>query len=111
MMIGATGSGRKRAEELLAQVDLESNLDHLPSQLSGGEQQKVAIARALINDPMIIIAAEPTANLDSVAAADVISVFQSLNRESDHTIVMVTHEPEETAAGNRVMTIADGLIR
>jgi ABC-type lipoprotein export system ATPase subunit len=111
MMIGATGSGRKRAEELLAQVDLESNLDHLPSQLSGGEQQKVAIARALINDPMIIIADEPTANLDSVAAADVISVFQSLNRESDHTIVMVTHEPEETAAGNRVMTIADGLIR
>jgi len=80
MMIGATGSGRKRAEELLAQVDLESNLDHLPSQLSGGEQQKVAIARALINDPMIIIADEPTANLDSVAAADVISVFQSLNR-------------------------------
>lgn len=110
MMIGASGSARKRAEELLAQVDLKSNLDHLPSQLSGGEQQKVAIARALINDPMIIIADEPTANLDSVAAADVISVFQSLNRDSEHTIVIVTHEPEETASGNRVLTIADGLI-
>ncbi len=111
MMIGAGGSARKRAEELLAQVDLESNLDHLPSQLSGGEQQKVAIARALINDPMIIFADEPTANLDSIAAADVIRVFQALNREEDHTIVMVTHEAEETASGNRVMTIADGLIR
>ncbi len=111
MMIGARGSARKRAQELLARVDLENNLDHLPSQLSGGEQQKVAIARALINDPMIIFADEPTANLDSIAATDVISVFQSLNREADHTIVMVTHEPEETACGNRVITIADGLIR
>ncbi len=111
MMIGAAGSARKRAEELLHQVDLESNLDHLPSQLSGGEQQKVAIARALINDPMIIIADEPTANLDSIAAADVISIFQTLNREEDHTIVMVTHEVEETTCGNRVIALADGLLR
>ncbi len=111
MMIGASSGAKKRAIELLHQVDLESNLDHLPSQLSGGEQQKVAIARALINDPMIIIADEPTANLDSIAAADVISVFQSLNREEDHTIVMVTHEIEETTSGNRVVTIADGVLK
>lgn len=111
MMIGASSGAKKRAVELLHQVDLESNLDHLPSQLSGGEQQKVAIARALINDPTIIIADEPTANLDSIAAADVISVFQALNREEDHTIVMVTHEVEETSCGNRVVTIADGLLR
>ncbi len=111
MMIGATASARRRATDLLAQVDLESNLDHLPSQLSGGEQQKVAIARALINEPTIIFADEPTANLDSIAAADVIRVFQALNREEDHTIVMVTHEPEETACGNRVITIVDGQLR
>ncbi len=111
MMIGAAGSARRRAEELLHQVDLESNLDHLPSQLSGGEQQKVAIARALINDPTIIIADEPTANLDSIAAADVISIFQTLNREEDHTIVMVTHEVEETTCGNRVIALADGLLK
>ncbi len=111
MMIGASADAKKRAIELLHQVDLESNLDHLPSQLSGGEQQKVAIARALINDPTIIIADEPTANLDSIAAADVISVFQTLNREEDHTIVMVTHEIEETTCGNRIITIADGVLK
>ena len=101
---------RKHAGELLAQVDLESKWDHLPSQLSGGEQQKVAIARALINDPVVIYADEPTANLDSIAAADVMRVFKKINQDGNRTILMVTHEAEETVYANRVIRLADGRI-
>jgi len=101
---------QKRAGELLAQVDLESKWDHLPSQLSGGEQQKVAIARALINDPVVIYADEPTANLDSVAAADVMRVFKKINEDGKRTILMITHEQEETVYANRIIRLADGRI-
>jgi ABC-type lipoprotein export system ATPase subunit len=83
---------------------------HLPSQLSGGEQQKVAIARALMNDPAVLFADEPTANLDLVSAQDVLSIFERLNQEEKHTIVMVTHEHEETIYGNRIITLSDGKI-
>jgi putative ABC transport system ATP-binding protein len=108
LMLGKPSSGRNRAKELLASVDLEGKLDHLPSQLSGGEQQKVAIARSLINDPTVVFADEPTANLDTQAAADVLRVFKRLNEEQGHTIVMVTHEQEETAFGNRAIRLKDG---
>ncbi len=110
MMIEKTSSSRKRAVELLNMVDLKGREDHLPTQLSGGEQQKVAIARALINNPVVVFADEPTANLDSVAADDVLKVFTRLNEEFDRTIVMVTHEREETAYGNRIIKLADGVI-
>jgi putative ABC transport system ATP-binding protein len=108
LMMGKPSATRERAKELLASVDLEGKLDHLPSQLSGGEQQKVAVARSLINDPTVVFADEPTANLDTQAAADVLGVFKRLNEEEGHTIVMVTHEQEETAFGNRVITLKDG---
>jgi putative ABC transport system ATP-binding protein len=108
MIIGNPKPGRKKAAELLEAVELKGKHDHLPSQLSGGEQQKVAIARSLINDPMVMFADEPTANLDTVAAAEVLDVFKKLNEEQGRTIVMVTHEQEETEYGNRLIRLADG---
>jgi putative ABC transport system ATP-binding protein len=110
MMLGPISACRKRAEDLLTMVGLQKHNQHLPSQLSGGEQQKVAIARALINNPQILFADEPTANLDTVAAKEVMLLFQKLNREQKHTIIMVTHEPEETAFANRVIQMTDGRI-
>jgi putative ABC transport system ATP-binding protein len=110
MMIEKTSTCRERARELLAAVELEEQIDHLPRQLSGGEQQKVAIARALMNDPSLILADEPTANLDLIAASEVLDIFTMLNQVADHTIVMVTHEFEETTYGNRIVTLTDGTI-
>ena len=99
-----------RAMELLKKVGLEKRMRSLPNQLSGGEKQKVAIARALINDPAIIFADEPTANLDTVAANSVMDILKKINIEERHTIVMVTHEPEEEKYANRIITLADGKI-
>jgi len=110
MMIERTDVCRKKANETLNLVGLDEQAYHLPSQLSGGEQQKVAIARALMNDPAVLFADEPTANLDLVSAQDVLSVFERLNKEEQHTIVMVTHEHEETIYGNRIITLSDGKI-
>jgi len=110
MMLEKTSACKQRARELLAAVELKEQADHLPSQLSGGEQQKVAIARALINDPAVIFADEPTANLDLVSAHEVLDIFYMLNTVANHTIVMVTHEHEETVYGNRLITLSDGKI-
>jgi putative ABC transport system ATP-binding protein len=110
MVLGPTREAKKRAEGLLERIELAHCADHLPGQLSGGEQQKVAIARALVNTPSIIYADEPTASLDSVAAREVLGIFMRLNREDRHTIVMVTHEEEETHSARRVLQLTDGRI-
>jgi putative ABC transport system ATP-binding protein len=110
MMIESISSCRERASKLLDLVGLEGLHDHQPNQLSGGEQQKVAIARSLINDPVVLFADEPTANLDSVAAEEVMQLFGKLNREDDRTVVMITHEAEEANLGNRLIRLADGVI-
>jgi len=110
MMLKSTAVCREQAREMLGLVGLDEQASHLPSQLSGGEQQKVAIARALMNSPTVLFADEPTANLDLVSAQDVLTVFERLNKEENHTIVMVTHEYEETIYGNRTITLSDGKI-
>jgi len=110
MMIDSVGTCRKRALDLLELVGLKGLEKHQPNQLSGGEQQKVAIARSLINDPVVLFADEPTANLDSVAAGEVMHLFASLNAEHQRTVVMITHEQEETRLGNRLIRLADGVI-
>lgn len=110
MMIEKNRLCRKRAEGLIKLVGLEGLGSHLPNQLSGGEQQKVAIARSLVNDPVVVFADEPTANLDSVAAGDIMALFKRLNEEHDRTIVMITHEQEEAQLGNRLIRLADGEI-
>jgi ABC-type lipoprotein export system ATPase subunit len=99
------GLGRRALE----QVGLGDRVEHRPSELSGGQQQRVAIARALVNEPDLLLADEPTGNLDATSAADVLSVFESLNR-AGRTIVLVTHDPNVAAHCARVARIEGGRI-
>jgi putative ABC transport system ATP-binding protein len=97
------------AKEALERVGLGHRLDHIPAHLSGGEQQRVCIARALINEPRIILADEPTGNLDQENGRNVLSLIQELH-EDGHTIIMVTHNPEIADMGDRTIKIIDGRI-
>jgi len=102
-------AARSRARELLARVGIADQADKLPSALSGGQQQRAAIARALANDPVVILADEPTGNLDSHTAAAVLELLASLAREGK-TVVIVTHELDIERIANRVITLADGRV-
>ncbi len=101
---------RQRALKALAQVGLADRVHHTPNQLSGGQQQRVAIARALVTDPPLLLADEPTGNLDSRTSYEVLALLQKLNRESGITIVLVTHEPDIAACASRVVLVRDGRI-
>lgn len=98
----------KKARTAIEAVGLTHRLSHFPSQLSGGEKQRVAIARALVNDPQVIFADEPTGNLDSQSGKTVMEIFQKLNREKGHTIILITHEQDIARYAQRVITIRDG---
>jgi putative ABC transport system ATP-binding protein len=104
-----TRERRERALEALAAVGLAARATHLPNQLSGGEQQRVAIARALVVDPSVVLADEPTGNLDSTNAADVLAILERVNK-SGSTIVMVTHSRRVAEHGSRIVSFADGRI-
>ena len=108
--LGNENGYRKRASELLEIVGLGERLKHYPNEVSGGEQQRASIARALINRPKILLADEPTASLDIASAKVVLELFKKLNREMGQTIVMVTHEPEDEKHVNRVIWLKDGLV-
>jgi putative ABC transport system ATP-binding protein len=99
---------RFRARELLERVGLGPRAEHLPSELSGGEQQRVSIARALLMEPALVLADEPTGNLDSRSEAQVLELLAELNRTEGHTIVMVTHDPGAAAIASRVVFLRDG---
>jgi ABC-type lipoprotein export system ATPase subunit len=107
---GSERTHRKRAEELLEMVGLKGRGHHLPAQLSGGQRQKVAIARALANKPAIILADEPTGNLDSVSGDEVLNVFETLHSEHNTTIMIVTHDPRVARRTHRVLMMQDGKI-
>ena len=98
-----------RAAELLTSLGLGERLDHLPSELSGGQRQRVAIARSLANNPSIIMADEPTGNLDSKSSIDVMNIFTRLYEEG-RTIILVTHEPDIATYASRNVVLRDGLI-
>ena len=104
------GNGRARAVELLASVGLGERMDHYPVQLSGGEQQRVALARAFILDPPIVLADEPTGNLDSKNGAHVLDLLLGRNRASGATLVLVTHDPQISARADRRILLSDGAI-
>jgi putative ABC transport system ATP-binding protein len=101
---------RRRATAALESVGLGDRLDHSPSQLSGGQQQRVAIARALVTDPPLLLADEPTGNLDTRTSLEVLALLQRLNRDRGITIVLVTHERDIAACASRVVTMRDGRI-
>jgi len=99
----------KSARQILEKLNLSHRVNHQPNQLSGGEQQRAAIARALINEPRLILADEPTGNLDSKSGQEVMEILQNLNEEG-HTIVMVTHEKYVAECARRILTLKDGQI-
>jgi putative ABC transport system ATP-binding protein len=100
---------RSRAVEALERVGLGDRMDHKPNEMSGGQKQRVAIARALVNKPAIILADEPTGNLDSVSSEEIMEQFQQLNKEGV-TVLIVTHEPDIAEHTKRIVTFADGYL-
>lgn len=98
-----------RATEVLSQVNLADRMDHQPNQLSGGQRQRVAIARALVNKPSIILADEPTGNLDSKTSVEIMKLFGDIH-EQGNTVILVTHEEDIAAYAHRVIRLRDGLI-
>lgn len=103
-------AAKKRAEEVLESVNLLNRAGNLPAELSGGEQQRVSIARAITHKPKIIFADEPTANLDTFSSKLVMDIFKKLNKEEGMTIVMVTHEEDYGKMADRIVKLSDGLI-
>jgi putative ABC transport system ATP-binding protein len=101
---------RKQAEDLLETVGLKERMNHKPAELSGGEQQRVAIARALANNPRFLLMDEPTGNIDSKAASDIIKLVKGLNEEKGVTIIMVTHDQRLASQAKRTLQMFDGLI-
>ena len=104
------GEARRRAGAALEQVGLSDRMQHRPAELSGGQRQRVTIARSLVNEPAIVWADEPTGNLDSEAANDVLGLMRRLNRERGQTLVIVTHDHEIGDACDRIVRMRDGLI-
>lgn len=100
---------RERATEVLTQVNLSDRMDHQPNQLSGGQRQRVAIARALVNKPSIILADEPTGNLDSKTSIEIMNLFGEIHKNGN-TVILVTHEEDIAAYAHRVIRLRDGLI-
>jgi len=99
---------RDIAKTALKLVGLDDRMDHFPRQLSGGQEQRVAIARAIVTDPDLILADEPTGNLDATSAADVLTLLQRLNSEFGKTVIMVTHDPHSAAAAKRLVHLDKG---
>ena len=101
---------KKQIDTLVKRLGLENRLDHLPNQLSGGQQQRVSIGRALFNNPALMLADEPTGNLDSENSKEIISLLRQFNKEFNQTVIIITHDEKIANSADRVITIEDGKI-
>ena len=101
---------KKQIDTLVKRLGLENRLDHLPNQLSGGQQQRVSIGRALVNNPALMLADEPTGNLDSESSKEIISLLRQFNKEFNQTVIIITHDEKIANSADRVITIEDGKI-
>ena len=101
---------KKQIDTLVKRLGLENRLDHLPNQLSGGQQQRVSIGRALVNNPALMLAEEPTGNLDSENSKEIISLLRQFNKEFNQTVIIITHDEKIANSADRVITIEDGKI-
>lgn len=101
---------KKQIDTLVKRLGLENRLDHLPNQLSGGQQQRVSIGRALVNNPALMLADEPTGNLDSENSNEIISLLRQFNKEFNQTVIIITHDEKIANSADRVITIEDGKI-
>ncbi len=110
LLYGNGHDRRRRAMEALNRVGLVDRTGHRPTELSGGQQQRVGIARALVKRPSILLADEPTGNLDSQSSEEVVSILQNLNRQEGLTVIVVTHEPDIADATRRVISMRDGRV-
>ena len=112
MLLAGVGASERtaRARELVRAVGLEDKIDYLPSELSGGQKQRVAIARALANRPAVLLADEPTGNLDSATAREVMDLLIQIHHENKSALVMVTHDPDDAARADRIVRMRDGKI-
>ena len=108
--LATRAASEARARALLGKVGLAGRLDHLPSELSGGERQRVALARALVTDPPLVLADEPTGNLDAMTGADILRILSDLSGGGGTALVMVTHSPEAAAVCDRTLTLEDGVL-
>lgn len=108
LIYAGTPHRAERARNALEQVGLGDRLHHRPNELSGGQQQRVAIARALASEPAIILADEPTGNLDSQSGQEIMNIFKRLNREQGMTVILVTHDPDVAASADRTIHVKDG---
>ena len=108
--LATRAASEARARDLLEKVGLGKRLGHLPAELSGGERQRVALARALVTDPSLVLADEPTGNLDAMTGADILHILSELSGDGKTALVMVTHSPAAAAVCDRTLTLEDGVL-
>ena len=108
--LATRAASEARARDLLEKVGLGKRLDHLPAELSGGERQRVALARALVTDPTLVLADEPTGNLDAMTGADILRMLSELSGDGKTSLVMVTHSPAAAAVCDRTLSLEDGVL-
>ena len=108
--LATRAASEARARDLIEKVGLGKRLDHLPAELSGGERQRVALARALVTDPALVLADEPTGNLDAMTGADILRILSELSGDGRTALVMVTHSPAAAAVCDRTLTLEDGVL-
>lgn len=108
--LATRAASEARARDLIEKVGLGKRLDHLPAELSGGERQRVALARALVTDPALVLADEPTGNLDAMTGADILRMLSELSGDGKTSLVMVTHSPAAAAVCDRTLSLEDGVL-